>query len=1132
MAYDPLNPPGLLAQRSDSGGARIWSYKSPDTFAEVEDTGYFSNGATLGMQLGDAVLLIQDIGDSDFATWTYVSAIDADTGATTVTNLSDSAIALAAITARVAALETSQTAQDTLITRSVITIGVTGTGANRQLQVTDNGGNVVSVPLPAQSTGGDTPDENTFVNGAAFNSANNVLTISLNDGTTVTADLSPLDLSGSVIRDRLEVLEGDEKLNATLAIRDGTIVPVSLKTTAPADRQAFRDRIRAAGTEGANYSGVHNFTQADVRVKDPTIDDNAANKRYVDQAVEGSTGGGSGSGVEVKLGVVSSAGAITDATTLANFVSSAADGTWNGGDVRATFRSSTNTAFPVVAIKSGSFGVRRLSIGGGAVDYDYIRIDDWQVWQASASRTVSTTSDVTAIAKVENLEEYARRVVSKVAPKIIEGYKPQIGDLDQHMNAGAQLSLGTDASIISNLQNNEQMSVSWANIDPLKPQWDGARFRLELETSGSIGAFNSSFATIEDGGTLTRNTGNETITGAFLRIYPRNDDSARHSDSISIPLERNFNLLDTAATHPALDIQDKLQKLIERVVDLENAMMSGMGTSTFIGDSDTPASYTGHALDFLQVNSSGNGIQFTSVDGDFVADLLNPEDGALNPSVIDDLAQYIFNRIQAGDGIDKSAFNATSGTFTISAEGTAGGGAGTGNDIIIEEDVAYATARVIQDTGLDLDGDDYEDADILFFEANVGVTGAGIPANTFSRYKGWTTVKEWKRLQSLNYTTATTGGLSSSNSLTLARGATTSNVIQVTPANDGSILMYATSSFRDPMPLRVVLVSGGANAGSDYRTEYDRSTPPGFTLTNVNGDYERLPADSEGRLLRVVGNAVYRINSRLGATNELQEDMQQFISADGIPTKTTNSPRGQPATSYLLLRSGLTAVKVPVAGHTNLWDVEISAPLTSTVVTFQMLLEERIRGGLSRSEVVTIAEMIVEQALRNYSTTAQMTEAINTKAAETLRDANQYTDQQIRDHTHGAGLSEQATYTQTAPFTVGTGVRALPGTPDVLNTGNEYDGNVLVAGSADGLIRNIWFPIIPDRLPELAIGTQHNRTAGNSNSGFPIDNTFLRIGRSAIGEQGADRGDYTPRIVSYDRSTTVIGFYIYEKTVS
>lgn len=57
MAYATTNPPAKLVD-TIGGGAALWIYKSTDDDATVNGAGYFSNGVTLGMAVGDIVLVI------------------------------------------------------------------------------------------------------------------------------------------------------------------------------------------------------------------------------------------------------------------------------------------------------------------------------------------------------------------------------------------------------------------------------------------------------------------------------------------------------------------------------------------------------------------------------------------------------------------------------------------------------------------------------------------------------------------------------------------------------------------------------------------------------------------------------------------------------------------------------------------------------------------------------------------------------------------------------------------------------------------------------------------------------------------------------------------------------------------
>jgi hypothetical protein len=57
MAYATTNPPSLVAQRVGDGPA-VWIYKSADVDSDVNGASYFSNGVSLGMQVGDIVLVV------------------------------------------------------------------------------------------------------------------------------------------------------------------------------------------------------------------------------------------------------------------------------------------------------------------------------------------------------------------------------------------------------------------------------------------------------------------------------------------------------------------------------------------------------------------------------------------------------------------------------------------------------------------------------------------------------------------------------------------------------------------------------------------------------------------------------------------------------------------------------------------------------------------------------------------------------------------------------------------------------------------------------------------------------------------------------------------------------------------
>lgn len=66
----------LISQRIGGGGA-LWSYQSTDVSTDVDAVGYFTDGHSRGMQVGDTVLVI----DTDTSTTqTTHSVITSTTG--------------------------------------------------------------------------------------------------------------------------------------------------------------------------------------------------------------------------------------------------------------------------------------------------------------------------------------------------------------------------------------------------------------------------------------------------------------------------------------------------------------------------------------------------------------------------------------------------------------------------------------------------------------------------------------------------------------------------------------------------------------------------------------------------------------------------------------------------------------------------------------------------------------------------------------------------------------------------------------------------------------------------------------------------------------------------------------------
>jgi lipid-binding SYLF domain-containing protein len=70
----------MLTQRIGGGGVALWAYKSSDAVTSVVGSSYFSNGAALGMKVGDVVMVLNT--SSSLSSLTNVSAVTAGAGAT------------------------------------------------------------------------------------------------------------------------------------------------------------------------------------------------------------------------------------------------------------------------------------------------------------------------------------------------------------------------------------------------------------------------------------------------------------------------------------------------------------------------------------------------------------------------------------------------------------------------------------------------------------------------------------------------------------------------------------------------------------------------------------------------------------------------------------------------------------------------------------------------------------------------------------------------------------------------------------------------------------------------------------------------------------------------------------------
>lgn len=86
MAYSTSNPPSLMGSPRIGGtGLQVWDYRSTDDAATVDGAGYFSNGADLGMRVGDLVYVTDTDASPVIVTLHQVSAVSAS--GTDVNNL-------------------------------------------------------------------------------------------------------------------------------------------------------------------------------------------------------------------------------------------------------------------------------------------------------------------------------------------------------------------------------------------------------------------------------------------------------------------------------------------------------------------------------------------------------------------------------------------------------------------------------------------------------------------------------------------------------------------------------------------------------------------------------------------------------------------------------------------------------------------------------------------------------------------------------------------------------------------------------------------------------------------------------------------------------------------------------------
>jgi len=80
MAYAASNPPNLVTQSVGAAPA-LWMYVSTDVHTDVDASGYFTNGAALGMRVNDVVIVVKSSATIG-ATLHVVSAVTAGGAAT------------------------------------------------------------------------------------------------------------------------------------------------------------------------------------------------------------------------------------------------------------------------------------------------------------------------------------------------------------------------------------------------------------------------------------------------------------------------------------------------------------------------------------------------------------------------------------------------------------------------------------------------------------------------------------------------------------------------------------------------------------------------------------------------------------------------------------------------------------------------------------------------------------------------------------------------------------------------------------------------------------------------------------------------------------------------------------------
>ena len=89
MAYSTTNPPHLMGSPVGGGsfGGQFWVHKTTETVSAVTASSFFSNGAALGMKVGDTVSVVSVSTAGAFAdtALTSVTVVTAGAGATVAT---------------------------------------------------------------------------------------------------------------------------------------------------------------------------------------------------------------------------------------------------------------------------------------------------------------------------------------------------------------------------------------------------------------------------------------------------------------------------------------------------------------------------------------------------------------------------------------------------------------------------------------------------------------------------------------------------------------------------------------------------------------------------------------------------------------------------------------------------------------------------------------------------------------------------------------------------------------------------------------------------------------------------------------------------------------------------------------